>query len=184
LRHAVFRKLSDRQAAGAVRSRIDRKYALGLELTDAGFDHSVLSGFRERLLAGEKQALLLDRLLELFRDKNLLKPRGNQRTDSTHVLAAIRAMNRMELVVETMRAALNELATVAPGWLGGVSKPEWFERYSKRAEQFRLPAGEKARQAFATTVGKDGYLVLKLVGEQQAALLKLEKVETLKKVWQ
>lgn len=176
--------LSDRQAAAAVRSRIDWKYALGLELTDAGFDHSVLSGFRERLLAGEKQTLLLDRLLELFREKNLLKPRGNQRTDSTHILTAIRVMNRLELVVETMRAALNELATVAPEWLARVSKPEWFERYNRRAEQSRLPVGEKARQAFAATVGKDGFLLLNLLGEQQAVLLKLKKVETLKNVWQ
>jgi transposase len=106
--------LSDRQAADAVRSRIDWKYALGLELTDAGFDHSVLSGFREKLASGEKQTLLLDRMLELFREKNLLKVKGKQRTDSTHVLAAIRVLNRLEMVVETMRAALNQLATTTP----------------------------------------------------------------------
>ena len=105
--------LSDRQAAEAVRSRIDWKYALGLELTDSGFDYSVLSGFRERLLDGEKQSLLLDRMLGLFREKKLLKTRGKQRTDSTHVLAAIRVMNRLELVIETLRAALNQLANVA-----------------------------------------------------------------------
>jgi transposase len=69
--------LSDRQAAEGVRSRIDWKYALGLELTDSGFDYSVLSSFRERLAASGKQALLLDRMLELFRQKNLLKVRGN-----------------------------------------------------------------------------------------------------------
>ena len=81
--------LSDRQASESVRSRIDWKYALGLELTDAGFDYSVLSGFRERLASGRKQTLLLDRMLELFKEKKLLKAKGKQRTDSTHVLAAI-----------------------------------------------------------------------------------------------
>jgi len=126
--------LSDRQTADAVRSRIDWKYALSLELTDAGFDYSVLSGFRERLTDNEKQTLLLDRMLELFREKKLLKAKGKQRTDSTHVLAAIRVMNRLEMVVETMRAALNQLATVAPEWLTKVSPSEWFERYSLRAE--------------------------------------------------
>lgn len=85
--------LSDRQAAEAVRSRIDWKYALGLELTDSGFDYSVLSGFRARLIDHEKQSLLLDGLLELLREKNLLKMRGKQRTDSTQVLASIRVMN-------------------------------------------------------------------------------------------
>ena len=109
--------LSDRQAAEAVRSRIDWKYVLSLELTDAGFDHSVLSNFRERLSAGEQPALLFDRVIEMLKEKNLLKVRGKQRTDSTHVLAAIRVMNRLELVAETMRAALNELASVSPIWL-------------------------------------------------------------------
>ena len=109
--------LSDRQTAEAVRSRIDWKYLLGLELTDSGFDYSVLSGFRSRLVGGEQQTLLLERLLERFREKKLLKVRGTQRTDSTHVLAAIRVLNRLELVTETMRAALNEIATSAPAWL-------------------------------------------------------------------
>jgi transposase len=95
-----------------------------LKLTDSGFDYSVLSCFRERLTDGGQQTLLLDRTLELLREKKLLKVRGKQRTDSTHVLAAIRVMNRLEMVVETMRAALNELATVAPEWLAQVSQPE------------------------------------------------------------
>jgi transposase len=176
--------LSDRQAAEAVRSRIDWKYALGLALTDSGFDYSVLSGFRERLLAGDNQTLLLDRMLEQLREKKLLKTRGKQRTDSTHVLAAIRVMNRMELVIETLRAALNELAIVAPEWVAKVSPPEWFERYRIRAEQSRLPGGTQAREALAAQVGKDGFLLLRLLSEQQADLVKLKKVETLKKVWQ
>ena len=121
--------LSDRQASEAVRSRIDWKYLLGMELTDSGFDHSALSGFRSRLVAGEKQTLLLDRLLDRFREKNLLKVRGKQRTDSTHVLAAVRVMNRLELVTETMRAALNEIAVFAPEWLTKAALPEWFARY-------------------------------------------------------
>jgi transposase len=106
--------LSDRQAAEAVRSRIDWKYALSMELTDAGFDHSVLSHFRDRLVQSGQQELLLDRILNLLREKQLLNERGKQRTDSTHVLAAIRVMNRLELVMETMRAALNDLSEAAP----------------------------------------------------------------------
>src|SRR4028119_1071421 len=109
--------LSDRQAADAVRARIDWKYALGLELTDAGFDYSVLSEFRDRLVEGKAEQLLLDRMLEHFQEKGLLKARGRQRTDSTHVLAAIRVMNRLEMVAETLRATLNDLAEVAPEWL-------------------------------------------------------------------
>ena len=176
--------LSDRQTAEAVRSRIDWKYLLGLELTDSGFDHSVLSGFRARLVDGEKQTLLLERLLERFREKNLLKVRGKQRTDSTHVLAAIRVMNRLELVTETMRAALNEIAAFDPEWLATAALPEWFTRYGARAEQSRMPRTDKAREDYARQVGKDGFHLLKLLGDQQPALLKLAQVETLERVWQ
>jgi transposase len=82
--------LSDRQAADAVRARIDWKYALALELTDPGFDASVLSEFRTRLLAGGAEHLLLDVLLTMLQEQGLLKGRGKQRTESTHILAAIR----------------------------------------------------------------------------------------------
>ena len=176
--------LSDRQAAEAVRSRIDWKYLLGLELSDAGFDHSVLSGFRSRLIAGEKQTLLLERLLDRFWEKKLLKVRGNQRTDSTHVLAAIRVMNRLELVTETMRAALNEVTTFAPEWLTKAALPEWFTRYGARAEQSRMPRTDPAREIYARQVGEDGFHLLKLLGDQQSDLLKLEQVAILERVWE
>jgi transposase len=108
--------LSDRQAADAVRSRIEWQYVLGLELTDPGFHHTVLSACRTRLVAGEAAQLLLDALLTLAQAQGLLNVRGRQRTDSTHVLAAIRVLNRLERVGETLRAALNNLAVVAPAW--------------------------------------------------------------------
>ncbi len=77
--------LPDRQAADAVRGRIDWKYALSLDLTDPGFDHTVLSEFRSRLVDGGAESLLFDLLLDQFRQRGLLKARGRQRTDSTHV---------------------------------------------------------------------------------------------------
>src|SRR5712692_8564732 len=109
--------LSDRQAADAVRARIDWKYGLALELDDPGFDASVLSEFRSRLSAGQAEMLLFETLLSLLREQHFLKARGKQRTDSTHVLAAIVMLNRLECVGEAMRHALNVLATVAPDWL-------------------------------------------------------------------
>ena len=123
--------LTDRQAADAVRGRLDWKYALGLELTDAGFDYSVLSEFRERLLRGQKEQALLDVLLSALQQRGLLKARGRQRTDSTHVLAAIRTLNRLEVVGETMRQALNELAVAMPEWLPSIAQPAWFLRYCR-----------------------------------------------------
>ncbi|WP_143078745.1 transposase [Nonomuraea pusilla] len=106
--------MSGRQAAEAVRARIGWKYALGLELTDAGFGYSVLSEFRDRLVIGSLEQSLLDTILERAVTAGLLRAGGRQRTDSTHVLMAMRTMNRLEQVHETVRAALSALAAASP----------------------------------------------------------------------
>src|SRR5919109_4226513 len=137
--------LSDRQAADAVRSRIDWKYALGLALSDSGFDFSVLCEFRTRLLAGGLERLRLEAMLARFKERGLLKARGRQRTDSSHVLAAVRAVNRLESIGETLRAALNALAAAAPEWLAAQVAADWMDRYSRRFEETRLPKGEAPR---------------------------------------
>src|SRR3954470_9872886 len=152
--------LSDRQAAEAVRARIDWKYALGLELTDAGFHFSVLTEFRARLVAGKAEHLLLDRMLEHFKARGLVRARGKQRTDSTHVLAAVHDLNLLELVGETLRGTLDDLAAAAPDWLRVIAPPAWFERYTRRIEEYRLPKGREAREALALEIGADGFLLL------------------------
>src|SRR5512147_457070 len=177
--------LSDRQAADAIRARIDWKYALGLELTDPGFDFSVLSEFRARLVAGAAEQLLLDKLLERLRARGLVKARGQQRTDSTHVLAAIRVLNRLELVGETLRATLNQLANVAPEWTRGVARLEWFERYSRRVEDSRLPKERAEREAYARIVGEDSFALLDALDADEAAapLRALPAVQVLRTAW-
>ncbi len=139
--------LSDRQAAEAVRARIDWKYALALEVDDPGFDASVLCEFRSRLMAGQAEQQLFETLLALLREQHLLKARGKQRTDSTHVRAAIVMLNRLECVGETMRHALNVLATVAPDWLEEWVPTAWFEWYARRFEEYRLPTKQEDRSA-------------------------------------
>jgi transposase len=177
--------LSDRQAANAVRSRIDWKYVLRLELTDPGFDASVLSEFRSRLLAGSAESLLLDRLLAWCRDRQLVKARGRQRTDSTHILAAVRALNRIEVVGEAMRHALNRLAVVAPEWLRAVSPPAWWDRYARRAEDDRLPSPQPARTALTLTIGHDGWQLLAAIDHADAPpwLREVPAVALLRRVW-
>jgi transposase len=177
--------LSDRRAADAVRGRIDWKYALGLELDDPGFNFSVLSDFRSRLAAGGAQRLLLDEMLEACKARGLLKPGARQRTDSTHVLAATRDLNRLELVGETLRAALNALATVAPQWLRQRVPTEWFDRYAARVEETRLPKGREARYAHAEVIGADGYRLLDALGHDAASawLWQVPTVEILRRVW-
>ncbi len=178
--------LTDRQAADAVRSRIDWKYALGLELTDAGFDFSVLSEFRDRLIAGQAEDLLLNTMLTHFKGRGLIKARGKQRTDSTHVLAAIRNLNRLELVGRTLQHALNTLAQLAPDWLRAQITPDWFDRYSRQLDEYRLPKGAQERQTLAELIGRDG---LHLLGhlDQDRMLDRLgpvPAVDTLRRVWE
>jgi transposase len=177
--------LSDRAAAEAVRGRIDWKYALSLDLTDAGFDHTVLSEFRTRLLVGGAERRLLDLLLRCARDRGLLKARGRQRTDSTHVLAAVRALNRVELVTEMMRHVLAVLADLAPDWLRAHGRPEWVERYERLPEDDRLPSKQAERQVLAETIGRDGLAILVAVDADEAPswLRDLPALRVLRAVW-
>ncbi len=177
--------LSDRRAADAVRSRIDWKYLLGLPLSDPGFDASVLSEFRSRLVKGRAEALLLDRLLGLCREQGFLAQHRRQRTDSTHVLGAVRALNRLGCAIETLRAALNVLAIAAPDWLRGHADPAWAERYERRGSDVHVPKGEVARRAFAETVGRDGEALLAAVTGPEAPtwLREVPAVEVLRRVW-
>jgi len=177
--------LSDRQAAEAVRGRIDWKYALGLALEDPGFDFSVLSEFRTRLIAGAAEQRLLDLLLSQCQARGLLRARGRQRTDATGVLGALRQLNRLECVGETMRQALNALAEVAPDWLRSLAPPEWFDRYSRRIEDARLPTKPEERQQYADVIGADGLALLEAVyaAEAPAGLRELEAVQILRRVW-
>jgi transposase len=177
--------LSDRQAAEAVRSRLDWKYALGLELTDPGFDASVLSEFRTRLVAGNAEYYLLDAMLARFRACGLLKARGRQRTDSTHVLAAVRALDRLECVGETMRQVLQTLAAVAPAWLAAQLDPAWEERYGHRFELYRLPKDRAGRYALAEQIGADGFRLLAALDKPSAPpeLRALPAVAILRQVW-
>ena len=177
--------LSDRQAADAVRGRIDWKYALSLDLTDPGFDHTVLSEFRSRLVAGGAERLLLDVLVRRFGQLGLLKARGRQRTDSTHVLAAVRALNRLELVRETMRHALDILTEVAPGWLVVQACGEWVKRYRRRSDAERLPKGKEAQRELADQIGRDGAGLLEAIysADAPAWLREVPAVEMVRRVW-
>jgi len=177
--------LPDRQAADAVRGRIDLKYALGLELSDPGFDFSILSDFRQRLLERGAEQLLLDAMLALCKEQGWLKERQRQRTDSTHVLAKVRAINRLMCVGEAMRFALTSLAIVAGEWLLAHSDPEWVDRYGYRIEESRLPRSQEQRQAVAELIGRDGSNLLRdlYAADAPAVLREIPAVEILRRIW-
>jgi transposase len=177
--------LTDRQAADAVRSRIDWKYLLGLELADPGFDFTLLTDFRQRLLTAGVEQTLLDELLRRAQALGLLKARGRQRTDSTRILAAIRTLNRLECVGETLRHTLNELSRVAPNWVQAHIPIDWAARYSQRFEQYHLPKTDSARRTLAETIGRDGYTLLTacVAHETPADVRHHPAVDVLRRVW-
>jgi transposase len=177
--------LSDRQAADAVRGRIDWKYALALQLSDPGFDHTVLSEFRSHLVHGQAQRQLLDSFLDQLTGVGLIRQRGRQRTDSTHVLAAVRTLNRLERVGETMRAALNDSAILAPDWLQTLAPAEWYQRYGRRVENYHLPKTEAAREELARVIAADGERLLAAVdaATDRPLLAEIPAVLTFRRVW-
>ncbi|WP_248966431.1 IS1182 family transposase [Sphaerisporangium perillae] len=175
--------LTDRQAAEAVRADLSWKYALGLELDDPGFDASVLSEFRSRVVAHGLEELALDLLVSALIDKGMLKAGGKQRTDSTHVISAVRDLNRLELAGECVRAALEALSAAAPHWVQQVlDLPGWAERYRARIDSWRLPTFETKREELARAYGSDGYVLVAAVYApfSPAWLRQLPAVDTLR----
>jgi transposase len=177
--------LTDRQAADAVRRCMDWKYALSLDLHDPGFDFTLLHDFRERLLAHEASQRLLDTFLAACKTHGWIKLRGTQRTDSTHVLAAIRRLYYLECVHEALRQALNHLSEADATWVQQHVPLAWYERYGPRAEVGRYPKEASKREALALQIGADGYQLLEWLGaEEQAATLRpLPAVEVLRQIW-
>src|SRR5947209_6340126 len=147
--------LTDRQAADAVRTRIDWLYALALPLDEPGFDYSILTDFRQRVLAAHAQDLILDPILHLSRQRGWLKARGKQRTDAPAVLARVRALSSLESVGESMRAALNALAQQEPTWLQAHLNPQWCDRSVHRFELARFPKAQTQQQQLREQVGED-----------------------------
>ena len=177
--------LNDRQTADAVRSRIDWKYALALPLTDPGFHFSILSNFRSRLLSGEAETRLLDQALARFQQKGWLKSGGSQRTDSTHILSTMSERSRLESLHETLRATLNTLAVEGAEWLQSWVPPEWYKRYGRAVESYRLPKKQEERTVYIEQVGRDGMELLERLWQTQtpSTLRQLERVEFLRQQW-
>ena len=177
--------LTDRQAAQMVVRAIDWKYCLGLELTDTGFDFSVLSKFRARLVECGLERAAFDLLLTALKNKGLIIAGGKARTDSTHVISAVRDLNRLELAGESVRAALEALAAVAPTWLATVIDiPEWSRRYGARVDSWRLPTSQAKRDRLARVYGTDAVTLLQAVYAPSAPpwLAGLPSVEVLRTV--
>ncbi|MGW3659595.1 IS1182 family transposase [Streptomyces sp. NPDC005151] len=171
--------LSDRQAAEAVRCRIDFKYAMAMELDDPGFHHSVLADFRDRLAEGDRADRLLDLALTRLKEAALVRERTTQRTDSTHVLAAVRDLTRLELVTEAVRAALEEVAGAAGHLLDGLVDEEWGRRYGRPVRLGKNPTRPKTR---INTTGDDAARLLEHLYRHGAGRASGPRVQALRQI--
>ncbi len=155
--------ISDRATADAVRTRIDWKYWLGLALDDGGFNFSVLSEFRKRLMTHHAEHRLLDKLLLICKMRDLVRAGNTQRTDSTYVLAAVRDLTRLEQIGEAQRAALNALAKLVPDWLRTVIPLKWYDRYRQPIYNQPFNKAKAGSQGTLQDMGEDAFLLLQLV---------------------
>jgi transposase len=177
--------LTDRQVAEAVRTRIDWQYLLGLRLDDPGFDHTVLAEFRGKVAEAGLEQVALDALLAKLAAGGLIKAGGKQRTDSTHVVAAVAALNRLELAGEAVRAAVEALAAAHPHWLEQrICVADWTRRYGTPMTSWRPPQSEARRQELAIAYARDGYALLEAVYHSSAPvwLRELPAVDVLRRV--
>jgi transposase len=176
-------RLPDRQAAESLRMRMDWKYALHLPLAYEGFDYSVLSEFRDRLLAHQAEGRVFEKLVQELRSMGLIKERGKQRTDSIAMLMKVRHLSRLELVVETLRLAVGAILKADRVWGEALIPPSWEERYGERFVLQRHTKEEWAEHD--QHVGSDGeWLMARLAGEGAPAEIKsLPEVQVLRTVW-
>jgi len=178
-------KLTDRLAAEAVRARLDWKYLLGLPVDDPGFDHTVLAEFRGKVAEAGLEQVALDALLGKLAGDGLVKAGGKQRTDSTHVVAAVAALNRLELAGESVRAAVEALAAAHPGWLAQrICVPDWTGRYGTPLTSWRPPGSQAKQDELAIAYARDGYTLLEAVYAASSPpwLRELPAVDVLRRV--
>ena len=176
-------KLPDRQAAQSLRLRMDWKYALHMPLEYEGFDYSVLSEFRDRLIEGKADKRVFEKLVAEIRAMGLIKERGKQRTDSIAMLTKVRRLSRLELVVETLRLTVGAVVKTDREWSAGILPPSWEDKYGERFVMQRY--SEKEWKDYETNIGDDGQWLLKKLegGGAPAGLKDLSEVQILKTVW-
>ena len=177
--------LTDRQAAHAVRTRIDWKSLLCLELSDTGLDPTVLSEFRSRLLEHGAEQRRFDAVLTRAKTRGVLKAGARPRSDSTPVLGAMRAIDQARQAWPRRCVMRSTSWPLAGEWLLAHTTPEWVDRYALRSSEFHLPRSAADRQAWAARTGTDamGLLEALVAQDKTKVARRLPAVQTPRQVW-
>lgn len=177
----MMEKLPDRLAAEAVVLRIDWKYALHLPLDYEGFHYTNLEHFRQRLIAHQAEYVVFDRLLSKLLELGLIRRRGKQRTDSSHVLGLVARLSRLELVRETLRVSLEAIRKLDQRWLERIVPEAMLDKYLQRRNDFNLSKQQVASELRQT--GADGWWWQRQLEMGPVEWQQLPETETLRTVW-
>lgn len=167
--------IPDRVAAAWVTTRLDWKYALHLPLEDSGFHYSDLCNYRKRLLAHGKESLLFEEVLHKIEALGFLKKRGYQRTDSTHVLAVVRQLSRLENLSEGLRMALKAIEQADGAFYKAKLPALYREHWSKPLSDYEMTDAE--RNVALERVGADMHWLLEFLSTNRASFLRLPELE-------
>lgn len=169
--------IPDRLAASLVRTRLDWKYALHLSLYDSGFHYSDLCNFRKRLLSHGKESLIFEELLKKIESLGYLKKRKHQRTDSTHVLAVVRHLSRLENLSESLRVALKAIEKADATFYKVKLPVPYTEHWSKPLNDYQMT--DEERKETLERVGQDIHWLLDFLRTNRESFLRLPAVELL-----
>ncbi len=176
--------LPDHQAAEAIRTRMDWKYALHLSLDYPGFAPEELTEFRQRLLMDASAQRVFRHMLTRLGKLGLLGSREKREVDVTTVLKSLDALSRVERVAQAMTQALEALASAEPTWLRAVSLPHWYERYDPTLGALRLPHSLKEQEAMAQAIGADICHLLEVSAATDApTMAPLPELQALRRIW-
>jgi transposase len=176
--------LPDDQAADAVRTRMDWKYALHLALDYPGLAPAELYEFRQRLLLDSEGQTVFQRMLIRLAKTGILGGKGKRQADVTDVLMTVNALSRMVKVARAMSLALEALAASQPAWLLAISLPHWYERYGQTTITLQWHGCGKEQEALAEAIGVDiCYLLKTMTQADKPELASLIEVRTLNQVW-
>ena len=169
--------IPDRVAAAYVKTRLDWKYALHLPLHDSGFHYSDLCNFRKRLANHDKESLIFEQLLEKIKALGYFKKHKHQRTDSTHVLAKVRDLSRLENLSEGLRVSLKAIQKADMTFYETKIPVLYTEHWSKPLSDYQM-TDEERKQALQR-VGQDIHWLLSFLKTNKESFLRLPELEVL-----
>jgi transposase len=154
----VFQQLeryTDQQAADAIQSRADWKYALHLPLSYSGFDPAWLCGFRKYMLGEPAGIALVQAVVNHLVEINAYDLVPGHAPLADEILSSVCKLNRIVQIIETMLLAVEALANRESIQLPGVCLPELYERYTKTYNRLQQVETPEEMSLLACSIGVD-----------------------------